>query len=361
MSYFDKFKAKLGRLLRANAEKSDLAADSNEPAVRGLPSIHVLATGGTIAGLSSGEGARYRAGELKIEALLSAVPTVRSLANVSCEQVANIGSQDLDEALMLKLSARINEILVRKDVDGVIVTHGTDTLEEMAWFLDLTVSSDKPVVLVGAVRPASAVGADGPANLFDAVVVAASPDSVARGVLVAMNGNVFEARDVTKVSTTAVQAFASPNFGPLGQVHDGRVFYWRRSERSAERKTLFDVRGLEGLPLVGIVYGYAGAPTLPVNALVEAGYRGIVSAGVGNGNLYRAVLEALAQAAGKGVAVVRSSRVAAGATLRGLEIEDDKHSFIVSGTLNPQKARVLLQLALTRTQEPDKIQALFDL
>ena len=175
-----------------------------------------------------------------------------------------------------------------------------------------------------------------------------------------MNGNVFEARDVTKVSTTAVQAFAAPNFGPLGQVHDGRVFYWRRSERAAAPPLGFDVSALDRLPPVGIVYGHANAPELPVKAMVEAQYRGIVSAGVGNGNLYSAVLGALVDAASRGVAVVRSSRVAAGPTMRDIELDDSRYGFIAAGTLNPQKARVLLQLALTRTQDPGEIQKMFD-
>ncbi|MDR1661149.1 MAG: type II asparaginase [Azoarcus sp.] len=359
MRYFDKLKKAVSNIFPAQAREARAETAENTAAARGLPNIHVLATGGTIAGRHVGAGPRYQAGEHGIEALLGTVPTVRGLANISSEQMVNIGSQDMDEEIWLKLAHRANTLLTRQDVDGIIVTHGTDTLEETAYFLDLTVSSDKPVVLTGSMRPASAVGADGPANLFDAVVAAASPDSAARGVLVAMNGNVFEARDVTKVSTTAMQAFAAPNFGPLGQVHDGRVFYWRRSGRVSARLG-FDVSGLDKLPLVGIVYGHANAPALPVTALVEAQYRGIVSAGVGNGNIYHKTLSALADAASRGIAVVRSSRVAAGPTMRGIEVDDARYGFVAAGTLNPQKARVLLQLALTRTQEPSEIQKMFD-
>ncbi|MDR3213690.1 MAG: type II asparaginase [Azoarcus sp.] len=360
MSYLDKLKKAVSNFFPAHARENKDAEQTESAGPHGLPNIHVLATGGTIAGRQMGAGPRYQAGELGIEALLGAVPTVRALANIRSEQIANIGSQDMDEDIWLKLARRVNELLAQKNVDGVIITHGTDTLEETAYFLDLTVKSDKPVVLVGAMRPASAVGADGPANLFDAVVVVASPDSAARGVLVAMNGNVFEARDATKVSTTAVQAFAAPNFGPLGQVHDGRVFYWRRSDRASSRPLAFDVSGLDNLPLVGIVYGHANAPELPVKTLVEAHYRGIVSAGVGNGNLYHKVLGALADAANQGVAVVRSSRVAAGPTMRDVELDDTRYGFVAAGALNPQKARVLLQLALTKTQEPGEIQKMFD-
>jgi L-asparaginase len=370
MGYFDRLKKAVSGSVSSlfpaqKRENKDAQTAENIASPRGLPNIHVLATGGTIAGSQADAGPpdvgpHYQAGIHGVEALLGAVPTVRALANISSEQVTNIGSQDMDEEIWLKLAHRVNELLARTDVDGIIITHGTDTLEETAYFLDLTVPSGKPIVLAGAMRPANAVGADGPANLFDAVVVAASPDSAARGVLVAMNGNVFEARDVTKVSTTAVQAFAAPNFGPLGQVHDGRVFYWRRSDRApARQQPGFDVSGLDKLPAVGIVYGHANAPALPVTALVEAQYRGIVSAGVGNGNLYHKALAALADAASRGIAVVRSSRVAAGPTLRGIELDDARYGFVAAGTLNPQKARVLLQLALTRTQEPAEIQKIF--
>lgn len=362
MSYFDRLKKMVSALLPATASRGGEPGETDSGGVSGLPNIHVLATGGTIAGgrTEAGAGTAYTAGALGVEALLAAVPAVRAIANIGHEQIVSIGSQDMDESIWLKLARRVNELLARNDIDGVVITHGTDTLEETAYFLDLTVKSDKPVVLVGAMRPAHAAGTDGPANLFDAIVVASSGDSAARGVLVAMSGNVFEARDITKVSTTASQAFAAPNFGPLGQVHDGRVIYWRRSERASAHRTNFDISGLENLPPVGIVYGHVNAPALLVKALVEAQYQGIVSAGVGNGNVHYKVLGALADAVSRGIAVVRSSRVAAGPTIRGVELDDTRYGFAAAGTLNPQKARVLLQLALTRTRDAGEIQKMFD-
>ncbi|MCL2162545.1 MAG: type II asparaginase [Betaproteobacteria bacterium] len=327
--------------------------------VRGRPRVHVLATGGTIAGRLVSTGPRYRAGVLGVEALLDAVPALRGLADLSGEQVANIGSQDMDEFVWLKLARRVNELLAHPDVDGVVITHGTDTMEETACFLDLTVHSPKPVVLVGAVRPAGALGTDGPVNLLDAVTVAANPGSVGRGVLVVMHGSLFEARDVTKVSSSALPTFAAPNSGPLGQLIDGRTYYGHRTGLSPER-LVFDVSRLDKLPPVGIVYGYAGASALPVKALLDAGCRGIVSAGVGSGNLHRDVLATLADASGRGVAVVRASRVPSGLTLRNVEVDDNRFGFVAAGALNPQKARVLLQLALTRTRKPEDIQKMFD-
>jgi L-asparaginase len=360
MAFLDSFK-KAFRFFLPRGDVQEEAAGKLEPGegVRGRPNIHVLATGGTIAGRLVSTGPRYRAGVHGVDMLLDAVPALRSLANVSGEQIANIGSQDMDETVWLKLARRVNELLASREVDGVVITHGTDTLEETACFLDLTVGSGKPVVLVGAVRPAGALGADGPANLFDALTVAVCPDSIGRGVLAVMHGSVFEARDLTKVSTTALQAFAAPNSGPVGQVIDGRVLY-RSGAMPPQERLMFDVSKLENLPLVGIVYGHAGATEWPVRALVKTNFRGIVSAGVGNGNLHHSVLAALGDAAGHGVAVVRASRVASGPSLRDVEVDDARFGFVAAGMLNPQKARVLLQLALTRTKNPEDIQKLFD-
>ncbi|MNN22983.1 L-asparaginase 2 precursor [compost metagenome] len=241
-----------------------------------------------------------------------------------------------------------------------MITHGTDTLEETAYFLDLTVKCDKPVVIVGAMRPATAMSADGPFNLYNAVVTAADSQSAKRGVLVAMNDSVLDGRDVTKTNTTSVQTFQSPNFGPLGYIHNGKVDYQRSPQRKHTTDTPFDVSGLTELPKVGIIYNYANASDAPAKALIAEGYQGIVSAGVGNGNLYKTVFDTLATAAHNGVAVVRSSRVPTGATTEDAEVDDAKFGFVAAGTLNPQKARILLQLALTQTKDAKQIQQMFN-
>ena len=361
MAFFKKLKKMMSIFFPARAaEKEDTRKLEPGEKARGRPKVHVLATGGTIAGRQVSTGPRYRAGVLGIEALMDAVPALRGLADFSSEQVVNIGSQDMDESVWLGLAHRVNDLLAASsDVDGVVITHGTDTLEETACFLDLTVNSAKPVVLVGAMRPAGALGADGAANLFDAALVAANPDSAGRGVLVVMHGSLFEARDVTKVSTSALSAFAAPNSGPLGQLIDGRIHYGQRTGLSPKRPG-FDVSRLDKLPPVGIIYGHAGASALLVKALVGAGCRGIVSAGVGSGNLPHDVLAALADASDRGVVVVRASRVFSGLTLRNVEVDDARFGFVAAGALNPQKARVLLQLALTRTRKPEEIQKIFD-
>lgn len=221
-------------------------------------------------------------------------------------------------------------------------------MEETAYFLDLTVKCDKPVVMVGAMRPSTSMSADGPFNLYNAVVTAADKASANRGVLVVMNDTVLDGRDVTKTNTTDVATFKSVNYGPLGYIHNGKIDYQRTPARKHTSDTPFDVSKLNELPKVGIVYNYANASDLPAKALVDAGYDGIVSAGVGNGNLYKTVFDTLATAAKNGTAVVRSSRVPTGATTQDAEVDDAKYGFVASGTLNPQKARVLLQLALTQ-------------
>ncbi|MFI8417679.1 L-asparaginase 2 [Serratia sp. NPDC078593] len=323
-----------------------------------LPTITVLATGGTIAGGGdSATQSTYTAGKVGIDALVSAVPQLKDVASVQGEQVVSIGSQDMNDEVWLTLAKKINGDCAK--TDGFVITHGTDTLEETAYFLSLTVKCDKPVVMVGAMRPATAMSADGPFNLYNAVVTAADPQSANRGVLVAMNDTVLDARDVTKTSTTAVQTFQSPNFGALGYIHNGKVDYQRSPQRKHTSATPFDVSKLNALPRVGIIYNYANASDAPAKALIAEGYQGIVSAGVGNGNLYKTVFDTLATAAQRGVAVVRSSRVPTGATTIDAEIDDAKYGFVAAGTLNPQKARILLQLALTQTQDTKQIQHMF--
>ena len=343
------FKRSLLALLLAGISGSALA----------LPTVTILATGGTIAG--GGESAtksNYQAGQLGVEALVNAVPQLKEVANVQGEQIVNIGSQDMNDEVWLKLAKKINADCAK--TDGFVITHGTDTLEETAYFLDLTVKCDKPVVMVGAMRPATAMSADGPFNLYNAVVTAADKQSAGRGVLVAMNDSVLDARDVTKTSTTAVQTFQSPNYGPLGFIHNGKIDYQRTPQRKHTRATPFDVSKLDSLPKVGIVYSYANASDAPAKALIDDGYQGIVSAGVGNGNLYKTLFDTLATAAHQGVAVVRSSRVPTGATTEDAEIDDAKYGFVAAGTLNPQKARILLQLALTQTRDTAQIQQMFN-
>lgn len=322
------------------------------------PRVIILATGGTIAG--SGESstkAAYQAGKVPIDDLLNAVPQIHKLASIKGEQISQIGSQDMSIEIWLKVSKRVNEIFKNNEADGVVITHGTDTQEETSYFLDLTILSDKPVVFVGAMRPSTAMSQDGNRNLLDAVTVAADPKSQGKGVIVAANELIFDARDVTKTNTTGLGTFQSRNFGPIGLIYDGKVNYYYHSDRNPKEK--FDVRNLTSLPKVDIVYGYADASPAAVNSSIFDGAKGIVYAGMGNGNYNKLVGQALENASKKGILVCRAARAGSGRVTLDNEVDDKALGFVVSDDLNPQKARVLLMLALTKTTDREKIQKYF--
>ena len=324
------------------------------------PNIVILATGGTIAGSASSSQATtgYKAGALGIDVLLEAVPAVKDYANVSGEQICSIDSKDMTDDIWLKLSNRINELFARGDVDGIVITHGTDTLEETAYFLNLTIHSDRPVVLTGAMRPATAISADGPMNLLNAVRVAASPNSVGKGVLVVLNDEINAAREVTKTNTITVSTFKSPELGFLGYVNEGTPEFYRTSTRKHTGNSEFSVNGLKALPYVKVIYGTANDDELFVDAAIKAGVKGIIYAGTGNGSVHMNAEKALARATAKGIVVVRSSRVGNGTVIPAEQSYIDYH-FLDGDTLSPQKARILLQLALTKTNNLSDIQRMF--
>lgn len=322
------------------------------------PRIIILATGGTIAG--SGESATkaaYTAGKVPIDDLLNAVPQIHDYGKITGEQIAQIGSQNMNIVTWLKLSNRINQIFKDNLADAVVVTHGTDTQEETAYFLDLTVQSEKPVVIVGAMRPSTAMSQDGNRNLLDAVMVAADPKSQGKGVIVSMNERIFDARDVTKTSTTNLGTFQSRNFGPIGLIYDGKASYYYESLRNPVQK--FDVTKVTALPQVEIVYGYADASPVPVSCLINTPVKGIVYAGMGNGNFNESVGKVLAEASKKGIIVCRSNRAGSGRITLDNEVDDAAFGFIVSDDLSPQKARILLMLSLLETADKTKIQENF--
>ena len=323
------------------------------------PRIRLLATGGTIAGAQTRGGRGYQAAAFSTEALIAAVPQLAELADVEVEQVAAIGSQDMDETTWLKLAARTQAALDAKEIAGAVITHGTDTMEETAFFLNLVLQSEKPVVLVGAMRPATAISADGPMNLYNAVAVAAHPAARARGVLVVANDEVHFAREVAKTNTTQVGTFRASHRGLAGLVNAGRIHFYAPPVRRHTRQSEFSLAGLAALPRVDIIYAHAGMGRELIDAAVRAGARGLVIAGVGDGNLCALAVSAAAEAARAGVAVVRSSRTGGGVVERNIEIDDDKLGFIAADELNPQKARVLLQLGLTHTSDPRALQEMF--
>jgi L-asparaginase len=325
-----------------------------------LPNVTILATGGTIAGAAAtGAQAGYTSGQVTIDAMVNAVPDIQKLANIKGEQISNVGSQDMSFEIMLKLAKRIAELAAQKDVDGIVITHGTDTMEETAYFLNLVVKTDKPVVLVGSMRPSTAISADGPLNLYNGIAVAADPNAKGRGVLLVMNDWIQSAQNLIKVSTTAVQTFMSPIKGLIGTTAYGVNEYYRYPTEKFGAKSEFTVDGVTKLPRVDIIYGCADMPADLIDASVERGAKGIIIAGVGNGNMNKTALEACQRAAKKGVFVVRSSRVATGNVGRNVEVNDDEMGLIASYDLNPQKARILLSVALLKPRKAEEIQQLY--
>ncbi|HLI27240.1 MAG TPA: asparaginase [Chloroflexota bacterium] len=329
----------------------------------GLPRIALILTGGTIDSLGRDRldlawyheaGQRLGPGEL-----LGMVPEAGRGAVVTEIPFRRLSSHALQPPDLLDLGRVVVRLLEHDEADGVVIAHGTNTLEETAYFLHLTVRTTRPIVLVGAMRPASALSPDGPLNLLRAIQVAATPEAHGRGVLVVLNDTIYSAREVTKTATYRVQTFAGRDLGPLGYADaDGRVVFYHAPARRHTAQSEFDVRYLDTLPRVDIVLSYLGADGALVDAAVAAGAQGLVSAGTGAGRPTPAEEAALLRASTAGVAVVQSSRVGAGRVVRSPALR--QRGWIAADNLVPWKARLLLQLGLTRTRDPEALQRLFD-
>lgn len=323
--------------------------------------IHILATGGTIAGAQDGlTRAGYKTAAFSIDQLIKALPQLAQVAVITHEQIANIGSQDMNHDLWFLLAERCRELL-NGQVDGIVITHGTDTLEETAYFLSLVVKSEKPIVLVGSMQPATAIGSAGPANLFNAVALAAHRDARERGPLVVLSDVIHYARETQKTNTTQPDSFQSPNRGFAGVLNTGKVFFYSMNTTRHTVNSDFSIEGMlpHNLPYVEIIYGYSNSDGRLIEAAVSQGVQGIVLAGVGNGNASKSTLESLQKAVRSGVVVVRSSRVGSGIVDRNVEIDDNRYGFVAGMELNPQKARILLMLSLLHTKDSKKIQQIF--
>ncbi|EDK9207166.1 L-asparaginase [Campylobacter jejuni] len=321
--------------------------------------IAILGTGGTIAGFIDSTIATtgYTAGAIDIDVLIKAVPQIRDLADISWEQIVNIDSSNMCDEIWLRLAKKIAKLFA-EGIDGVVITHGTDTMEETAYFLNLTIKSDKPVVLVGAMRPSTAISADGPKNLYNAVALVANKEAKNKGVMVAINDKILSARGVVKTHSLNVDAFSSPDFGDLGYIVDGKVFFYNNVTKAHTKNAPFDVSKLTSLPKVDILYSYSNDGSgVAAKALFEHGTKGIVVAGSGAGSIHKNQKDVLKELLKKGLKVVVSSRVVAGCV--AVSDSDEKLGFISAEDLNPQKARVLLILALTKTSDPKKIQEYF--
>jgi L-asparaginase len=326
-----------------------------------LPVVVVLSTGGTIASKQNPSKGGYEAA-ISGEDLVGAVPAIRKIAQIQVEQISNISSSDMTPEIWMRLAGRVNDLLAKPNIAGIVVTHGTNTLEETAYFLDLTTASTKPVILVGAQRPASDPDSDGPRNLLDAIRVAIAPEAANKGVLVVMNGQINPARDVTKTNTSQVETFRSLEFGQLGVVdEDGVRFY-----RAPLRRQTFAVGPQTVMGRVDIIVNYAGADGLLIQSLLRAGsVNGLVIAGMGLGGVTSSMFDAIKEARAKGVPIVISTRVPTGrvfplSAMKGSSLTLRQIGCVLADNLSPQKARVLLMLALTKTRDPEALQKYFN-
>jgi L-asparaginase len=318
------------------------------------PRVHIVATGGTIASTNYYSDSP---GKVGVEQLLRAVPALDSIATVSAQQFANVASSSMTPAIWLNLSRTISDTLrAHPDLAGVVVTHGTDTMEQTAYFLDLTVADPRPIVVTGAMRPADGIGNDGPANLYHAVRVAGTTTARDRGTMILMNDEIFAARDATKSNAVRPNAFSAPVRGDLGIADPEEVVFHRKPDRPA----VFDISGVRELPRVDIVYSYAGADGADVDAFVAAGAKGLVVAATGRGSVPPLQARALQRAMAKGVVVVVGTRTGSGNVPVG-EGVNGKGGMITLGTgdLNVQKARILLMLAMTRSTSSRDIAKIF--
>ncbi len=325
---------------------------------KNLPNIKILATGGTIASTAASNTAvtGYQVTQ-GVEAIVNAVPSLKNIANITGEQIVNVGSPNMTPEIWLNLARKVNEYLASDDVDGIVITHGTNTIEETAYFLNLTVKSDKPVVLVGAMRPASAMSADGPFNLYNAVSVAGNPKAKGKGVMVVLNDRISAARFVSKTNTTTLDTFKSVEQGYMGQITGNRVQFHYEPIPKHTTKSVFDVSKIDSLPQVDIVYEYPGIGGYFYDAALAAGAKGIVVAGSGDGGMSTKSTEK-AKEAGKKAVIVRSSYVGDGTVNN--RATDAENNFVAADSLNPHKSRILLMLALTQTNDPKKIQEFFN-
>ncbi len=324
------------------------------------PNVVILATGGTIAGAgaSTVNSATYAAAKVPVEKLLAGLPELSNVANVKGEQVFQIASESFTNDNLLTLGRRVSALVKQADVDGVVVTHGTDTLEETAYFLNLVIHTSKPIVVVGSMRPGTALSADGALNLLNAVTVAASKDAVGKGVLVTMNDEIQSGRDVSKTVNIKTEAFKS-QWGPLGMVVEGKNYWFRAPVKRHTAQSEFNIDTISTLATVDIVYSYGNVPRTLFDATGKSGIQALVHGGPGNGSVADRIVPALQEMRGQGIHIIRASRVPDGFVLRNAEQPDDKYDWVAAHDLKPQKARILAAVALTQTNDSKELQRIF--
>ncbi len=324
------------------------------------PNIVVLATGGTIAGAgaSAANSATYQAAKVPVDKLIAGVPELADVANVRGEQVFQIASESFTNEKLVTLAKRVSALAKEPGVDGIVITHGTDTVEETSFFLTLVVRTDKPIVMVASMRPGTAMSADGMLNLYNAVVLAGDKESRGKGVLIAMNDDILSGRDSAKRINIKTSAFSSP-WGALGMVVEGRSYWFRAPVKRHTLASEFDIDTITTLPNVQVVYGTGNMAPELYEAAAKAGAKAIVHAGTGNGSVADYAVETLRKLRSQGVLVIRSSRVGDGIVLRNSEQPDDRYDWVVAHDLNPQKAKILAAVALTKTSDTKELQRIF--
>jgi glutamin-(asparagin-)ase len=326
------------------------------------PSVVIVATGGTIAGAgaSATNSATYSAAKVPVDALINAVPQIKDLADVRGVQALQIASESITDKELLSLARQVNDLVKKDDVNGIVITHGTDTIEETAYFLNLVIHTQKPIVLVGSMRPSTALSADGPLNLYSAVALASSPEASNKGVMVFLNDEIFAARDVSKRINIRTNAFGS-QWGALGMVVENKPYWFRQSVKRHTSNSEFNIEEINGdsLPVVQIAYGSDSMLPVAYEAFAKAGVKAVINAGTGNGSVPNYLVGTLNNLQQQGVQIVRSSRVADGFVIRNAEQPDDKYGWVVAHDLNPQKARLLAALAFTKTKDAKELQRMF--
>jgi len=320
-----------------------------------LPKVKLFSTGGTIQGYADSRDniANYKAGQIPPKQLLEDLPEAKAIADVTYEEISAVGSGGIDTKILLKLAKEINAWLALPESTGAVVTHGTATMEESAYFLNLVIHYDKPVVVVGAMRPFTGLSRDGPLNLYNAIRTAATPAAKGKGVMVLLNDEINAARDVTKTNTERVNTFEARDLGPIGFADSDRVVFYRSLLYKHTYQSEFDISKLDELPKVDIVYGYQEGGRAAIDALIAAGAKGIILDDSAPG-----FAAAVKDGRAKGVVFVQSDRKGSGRVLESPRAND--RGVVTADNLNAQKARQLLRLALTKTSDPKEIQRMFE-
>jgi L-asparaginase len=332
--------------------------------IGGKKNIVIVGTGGGITSRQvSASNSKFSQNYLTIDGLLSIIPGIQNVANISTDEIMNKKSQNIDTESLLKIANRVNRHANNPSTHGIIITHGTDTMEETAYFLNLVIQTDKPIVVTGATRPSNHMSSDAFSNLLDAAIVASHKQSKGKGVLVVMNSNIFSARGTKKLGTNFTDSINTLDSGLIGHVLNKKVYMYQKSIKTHTYNSIFNIKTIKTLPYVPIIYAHAQINPKSVTAILKSNPKGIIIAGVGNGNISDTVLKKIIEHNKKAkpkVITVKSSRTGRGPVLPAIEFNDSKHGFITANNLSPQQARILLRVALTKTKTTSVIQTYFN-